>query len=170
MDKQLNYSTSQMKRIFIASILCLIPFLNSWGQWYAKKYGVPDMNMLSKTQLEESLSNSKKGLMYSGISAGAGGLMIIAGKFFEYEQEEDPDFFEKLLGPDGMNKLIIVLGAGVVAGSAIAFIVYLERIGKIKSVMNKNVSSSGSLYISPAIISNRYTGSCSTGFKITYNF
>ncbi len=53
---------------------------------------------------------------------------------------------------------------------AIAGIVYLGRVGRIKSVINEYYSYAGSLKISPAIIVNSHNQSFEPGFTLTYDF
>jgi hypothetical protein len=43
-----------MKRILLAVLLLTVILINTSGQWYYKKYGVADIDGLTKVQLEES--------------------------------------------------------------------------------------------------------------------
>ena len=159
-----------MKKIIIVSCLLVISFVSLYGQWYVKKYNVTDINSLSKEQLEESLGKSKTGLLYSGILAGLGGVIFLAGKYSGVYESENPTFFEELVGEKGMNDIAMVTGAGIIIGGTIAGIVHMGRIGRIKSVLNYNYPSLGSLNISPTVILNSYTHSFCPGFTLTYNF
>ena len=69
-----------------------------------------------------------------------------------------------------MGKTYIVAGAGMVAGGIITGIIYLGRFGKIRSTINNNYPSAGSLNVSPLLILNSYTKSYCPGFTLTYNF
>jgi hypothetical protein len=159
-----------MKKIIIVSFLMIILFINSFGQWYIKDYKVTDINFLSKQQLEESLGKSKKGLLNSGIIAGIGGAIFLGAKYLPYEPSDDPTFLEQLIGDKGMNDIGIVTGAGILVGGTIASIAYLGRIGRIRSVINKNYPFLGSLKISPAIISKSYKRSSCPGLTLTCIF
>jgi len=131
---------------------------------------VADINFLSDEQLTESLRESKKGLLYSGISAGVGGFLIFLPMISPYEVDDNSPIGQQLIGAEGMNKVIIGIGAGVLAGGTIASIVYLSRIGRIKSIINKKYPYLGSLNISPIVIFNNYAQSIGPGFTLTYYF
>lgn len=159
-----------MKKIIIASYLLLISFINLHGQWYVKQYKVSDINFLSKAQLEESLGKSKTGLLFSGLIAGTGGAIILISRYFPYQLSEDATFIEQLIGEKGMNDIGFACGAGFLIGGTIASIANLGRIGRIKSVINNNYASVGSLNILPTAILNSYTKSFCPGFTLRYNF
>ena len=159
-----------MKKIILVSSLLIISISTSYSQWYVKKYNVTDINFLSSEQLEESLINSKAGLLYSGIVAGIGGGIFLVAKYLPYEQDENSTFLEQLIGEKGMNGILIFTGAGILIGGSIACIAYLGRIGRIRSVINRNYSTSGSLKISPTLILPDYTRSYCPGLTVTYNF
>jgi|GEM_PF-1179700 len=159
-----------MKKVIISIILLLILFINLSGQWYVKKYHVTDINFLTREQLEESLANSRTGLKMAGIIAGTGGVFFLGFKYLRPGMSDDPSVIEQLLGEDGVNNAGMIMCAGILIGGSIAGIVYLGRIGRIKSVINKNYPSVGSLDISPAIILNGYTRLSSPGLRLTYNF
>ena len=159
-----------MKKVIIVAFLLLISFINSSGQWYLRRYAVSDINFLSREQLDESLVKSKKDLLGSGITAGSGGVIFLIFKYLRPGMSNDPSVIEQLLGDEGMNKVGMIAGVGLMVGGTIASIVYIGRIGRIKSVINKNYPSFGSLDISPAIILNSYTRSYCSGFSLTYCF
>ncbi len=159
-----------MKKMVLIAYLLLISCFNSHGQWYVKKYNVADIDFLSMEQLEESLKTSKSDLLYSGIISVAGGGVFLAGRYLPYEINDESSFFEQLIGEKGMKNILMVTGAGMVVGGAIAGIVYLGRVGRIKSVINRNYASVGTLNISPAITVDHYNQSVCPGFTLTYNF
>jgi hypothetical protein len=159
-----------MKKIIIISCLILISFIDSNGQWYVKKYQVTDINFLSKLQLEESLGNSKSALLFTSCTAITGGVFFLLFKYLRPGMSDDPTVIEQILGDEGVNKAGMITGIGILIGGSIASIAYLGRIGKIKSVINKNFPPFGSIDISPAIILNKYTRSSCPGLTLTYNF
>jgi hypothetical protein len=159
-----------MKKSIIILFLLLISFINSYGQWYTREYNVTDINFLSKEQLKESLGESKKDLLLSAGIAGFGGIVFLIAKYTDPSLDDDATFFEQLIGEEGMQKLGIVTGLGLLAGGTIASIASLCRLGRIKSVINKNYPSIGSINISPAIILNSNLKSYCPGVTITYNF
>lgn len=160
-----------MKKIIIVSCFLLISFINSYGQWYVKQYNVTDINFLSKDQLEVSLYDSKNYLLYAGCVVVLGGLVILAGEStLHHGLDENPTIIEFLLGSEFMGNTYIVIGAGILVGGTITSIALLSRIGRIKSVINQNYTSVGSLNISPTIILNNYTRSSCPGLTLTYNF
>jgi hypothetical protein len=83
---------------------------------------------------------------------------------------DDPGWIEELLGDEGVNNIGMVAGAGIFAGGAIASIVYMGRIGSIKTAIRKNYPSLGSVNISPALLLNNYTKQFSPGLRLTYIF
>ena len=159
-----------MKKLFIVSLLLLVSFINSQGQWYVKKYNISDINFLSQGQLEESLAKSKSDFFVSVAVSGFGGAVFLIFRYLRPGMGEDPSFFEQLIGDEGVNKLGMAIGTGFVAGGIIAGISYLGRIGRIKSVINKNYPGTGSLNISPSIFCQRYARSYCRGVTLTYNF
>jgi len=92
-----------MKKLIIFFYLLLIFSCIISGQWYVKRYQVTDINQVTKEQLEESLQDSKRNLLYSGIVVGTGGVILIAFLFLPSEPGEDPTFLEQLIGEEGMN-------------------------------------------------------------------
>ena len=159
-----------MKKVIISAFLLLIYVINSSGQWYVKKYQVTDINFLSKVQLEESLQNSKNKLLFAGCTVTMGGAAFLISKYLKPGMSDDPTVIEQLLGDDGVNKVGMITGAGLIIWGSIASIVHLGRIGRIRSVINKNYPSVGSLEISPAIILNGYARSFCAGFSLNYSF
>ena len=159
-----------MKKVIISSFLLLIYVINSSGQWYVKKYQVTDINFLTKVQLEESLGNSKGDLLTSGSIAITGGAIFLIFKYLRPGMSDDPSVIEQLLGDEGVNKVGVITGLGMLIGGSIVSIAHLARIGRIKSHINKNYPSVGSLDISPAIILNGYTRSYYAGFSLAYSF
>ena len=159
-----------MKKVIIVTFLALISIVNSYGQWYFKKYQVTDINLLSKVQLEESLKNSKSGLLISGCIAATGGAVFLIFKYLKPGMSDDPSAIEQLLGDEGVNKVGEIFGLGVLIGGSVASIVHLGRVGRIRSVLNKNYPALGSLRISPAVILNSFARSSCPGFRLTFNF
>jgi hypothetical protein len=159
-----------MKKVVLSTFLLLILFINSSGQWYLKKYQVTDINFLSQSQLEESLLKSKKNLLIAGGIAGTGGVIFLIFKFIQPGMNEDPSDFEQLIGDEGVNEIGMITGIGIAIGGTIAGIAYLGRIGRIKSILNKNYPNTGSLRISPSLILNGYTRASCPGIALTYNF
>ena len=159
-----------MKKVIIVTFLALISIINSYGQWYVKKYQITDINFLSKVQLEESLQNSKNKLLFAGCTVAMGGAAFLISKYLKPGMSDDPTVIEQLLGDDGVNKVGMITGAGLFIWGSIASIVHLGRIGRIRSVINKNYPPLGSLRISPTIMSNGFTRSSCQGFSLIYNF
>ena len=156
------------KSILILSVL-LFSFNNSYGQWFVKKYQVSDINQLSRSQLEESLENTKGNLLTSGVIAGIGGSICLVSAFSAWSFE-DPSFFEQLIGDKGMSDILTGVGISFLAGGTIAAIGYMDRKGKIKSAIQRNFPPTTSFRISPKMILNNYTASYGMGLSITYNF
>jgi len=156
------------KSILILSVL-LFTFNNSYGQWFVKKYQVSDINQLSRTQLEESLKNTKDNIFTYGVIAGIGGGICFVSAFSAWSFE-DPSFFEQLIGEKGMSDILTGVGIGFLAGGTIAAIGYMDRKGKIKSAIQRNFPPAASFRFSPKMILNDYTASYGMGLSITYNF
>lgn len=159
-----------MKKTILVSCLLLISFISSYGQWYVKKYKVTDINFLTKEQLDESLSDSKKDILTCGGVILAGGAVFAIFKYLHPGMSDDPTLLEQIMGDEGVNKAGMISGVAIVAAGTIAGIAYIGRTGKIRSTINKNYPPVGSLNISPAIISNSYTRKASPGIALTYNF
>jgi hypothetical protein len=159
-----------MHKIIITTSLTLILSLSSYGQWYVKKYNVSDISLLTKEQLDESLKESRTNLIYSGAASVTGVAVFLAGRYLPYEMDEESTFFEQLIGERGMKGILMVTGVGITVGGAVAAVVYLGRIGKIKSIINEYYSYGGKLNFSPVVIVNNSTKSIVPGFTLTYNF
>ena len=89
---------------------------------------------------------------------------------YSLEDEEDPTFFEQLLGDKGMHKVIIGTGIGIARVGTIVCISYLGRLGTIRSTLNRNFQSFGSLNLAPSIVLERYSHSLYPGLRVTYSF
>jgi hypothetical protein len=65
----------------VALIIATIILLSITGncQWYHRRYGVNDINQLSKEQLNEALRKAKGGARVSGLVSLIGGVGIISG-------------------------------------------------------------------------------------------
>lgn len=137
-----------------------------------KKYEVSDIDYLSQQQLEESLKDTRSGIYASPGIMGAGGLVILAGHFTPYTAEDDDNvtIIEYLLGEKTVHDLTIAGGAAIAAGGAIASIVYLSRIGTIKSALNRNFPPQGSLAISPVFFTGKGIYSLCPGLTLTIKF
>jgi hypothetical protein len=159
-----------MKRVAFASCLLLLLSFNSFGQWYQKKYQVPDINSLSLEQLQESLHESKSNTYISLGVAGVGGLLVLAGLYLPYEINDQSSFWEQLIGSKGMNYIITGIGVGCVIGGTISTFSFLGRTAKIKNTMNRNYPITGSLNISPKIMFNNYTRTSCAGVSLSINF
>ncbi|MCU0455244.1 MAG: hypothetical protein MUE74_02990 [Bacteroidales bacterium] len=159
-----------MKRLVIFLGLGLASIINSFGQWYVKDYGVTDPSLLTGYQLEEAISDSKTKLMHSGIVAGLGGLLYFGLKYLPFEPDEDPTLIEQLIGEKGMQKIGMGLGAGLFAGGVVAGVVYLGRIARIKSVLNRKYQIPGSVSLTPVVIPGNSNSSLSAGLTITVTF
>jgi hypothetical protein len=159
-----------MKKTIIALCFLLISTISSYGQWYVKRYKVTDINFLTKQQLDESLSDSKKDLVTFGCITAGGGIIFAIFKYLHPGMSEDPSVTEQLIGDEGVNKIGMASGIAIFAIGAIGSIAYIDRVGKIKSAIQTNYPSAGSLNISPAIISNSYARKAFPGIALTYNF
>jgi hypothetical protein len=159
-----------MKKLLIVLCLSFPSFYNSSGQWYAKRYNVTDIKLLSIQQLDESLEKSKKQLLFSGCVGGLGGLVVISSLFLHPGMSDDPSTFEQILGDKGMDHIYLCIGAVMIVAGTISSLNLLGRISKIKLTMTHNYQSTGSLNISPAAILNYQTKSFCPGFRLTCNF
>lgn len=159
-----------MKKISFVFCLLLISFMNTKGQWYEKKYNVTDIDFLSGEQLAESLKDSKRNLLYSGIAAGIGGFLMYLPRLSPAEVDDNSPVVQQLIGNEGMDKITFGFGAGILAGGTIAGIVYIGRIGRIKSAIKRNYPYLGSLNISPGFVVNRNSNTIQPQFRITYKF
>jgi len=158
-----------MKKKLILLSLGLATTISSYSQWYVKDYGVTDPSNLTGYQLEEAISDSKTKLMHSGIVAGLGGLLYFGLKYLPFEPDEDPTFLEQLIGEEGIKKIGMGLGAGLFAGGIVAGVVYIGRIGRIKSVLNRKYQVPGSVSFTPVVIPGNSNSFC-TGLTIRVTF
>jgi hypothetical protein len=161
-----------MKSVFILIGLFIVCMTDTYGQWYTKKYEVTDIDYLTQQQLEESARNTKTGIYGSLAVMGAGGLVILAERFIPYKEEDDDNvtIIEALLGEKGVHNLTIAGGVVIAAGGAIASIVYLSRLGTIKSALKRNYPVQGSFNITPALLTEKYSHAVCPGLALTFNF
>jgi hypothetical protein len=159
-----------MKKIAIASCLLLLLSINSFGQWYQKKYQVNDINSLSLDQLQESLQESKTHTYISLGAVGVGGLLVLAGLYLPYEVNDNSSFWEQLIGSKGMNYITLGTGVICVIGGTFSTLGFLGRTARIKNTMNRNFPVLGSLNISPKIMFNNYSRTASAGVSLTISF
>lgn len=161
-----------MKKIIILSGLLVICAINAYGQWYVKKYEVTDIDYLTQQQLEESIRDTRVGVYGSLGIMGLGGVIALLEQLLPYKEEDDENvtLIESILGENGMHKVTIASGVGISTGGAIASIVYLGRLGTLKSALRRNFPSEGSLSLSPSLILERTSHNLCPGVTLTYNF
>lgn len=159
-----------MRKYIISICLFLIGFISLSGQWYTRKYNVPDITILNNEQLTESLHDSKWNLIVSGGIVVAGGAVYLMAKYGDNSVGEDDTILDQILGEEGKKKTGMGLGIGMVAGGTIAGIVYLCRISRIRRVLQDKYPSAGSINIYPQLYVNNRSGTVSRGVMFTYNF
>ena len=158
-----------MRKSVFVLLLLINTIGNSFGQWYNKKYQVSDIDQLSDKQLQESLKDSKNSSLGSMVVAGLGGVVWLLAANQQFELPDHPTLLEELMGKKGMNDVAYVIGVGMVAGGIIGSISFEGRVGKIKSALSKK-GATGSVRISPMILSNHSSHSRVTGLLLTYKF
>ena len=158
-----------MRKSVIVLFLLIITTDNSFGQWYNKKYHVSDINLLSVEQLQKSLKESKTSSLGAIFVACFGGFLVIGGTNQLFDLPDHPTLMEELMGKKGSNDMACVVGAGMVAGGVLASINFESRIRKIKVAINKKAET-GSIRISPMILSNNSSGLRLPGLLLTYKF
>jgi hypothetical protein len=158
-----------MKKILLISLLVLTPFLRSNGQWYTKQYQVSDINSLTQEQLSESLIKSRSGLLVSGCVFGTGGVIYLLFRYLRPGMSDDPSFFEELIGDEGVNNIGMAVGIMTMTAGVISSVVYLGRIGRIKSTISRNYLATY-LKISPAMYVSRNSRTACPGLTLTLNF
>jgi len=152
-------------------VVCLLSiFGNAHGQWYVKKYNVPDIYQLSGPQLNESLQQAESNVVFSGITAGLGGFIIIITQYGDVVKKDNPSLMAEILGYEGMKTAFTLLGAGVLAGGSVGTIIYLGRIMRINKVLLYRDSNYGALHLSPTIIPGYNKVPPRWGVSLTCNF
>lgn len=160
-----------MKKIIFLSGLLVLCAINTYGQWYVNKYDVTDLDYLTQQELEASIQDSRQGVYGSLVIMGMGGAILLIERFFPYEaDDENITLIESILGEKGMHKVIIAGGVGLSAAGVVAGIVYLGRLGTLKSALRSNFPSKGSLSLSPTLIMERTSHNLCPGVTLTYNF
>lgn len=158
-----------MRKSLIILFLLIITTGNSFGQWHNKKYHVSDINLLTVDQLQKSLKDSKNSSLGSMVVAGFGGVIWLLAANQQFDLPEHPTLLEELMGKKGMNDVAYVFGVGMAVGGIIASIGFESRSGKIKSALSKK-GATGSIRISPMILSNQSLRSRLPGLLLTYRF
>ncbi|MFN8239758.1 MAG: hypothetical protein U0X39_03295 [Bacteroidales bacterium] len=159
-----------MKTSVIVLFLVILTFAEANGQWYYTKYQVNDIHALSTQQLDESLQNSRQNFLASGCVTGLGGLFFVLGYYVKPGMSDDPDFFEQLLGDKGVNFLIMGLGVCMVAGGAVATIVFATRSGRIKAVLNERPPSGAFASLRPSLYYSPNSTGITPGLTLRFTF
>jgi hypothetical protein len=141
-----------------------------YGQWYARDYLVPDINFLTKEQLEISLSDCNWDLLKSAGVAGCGAAFFLVSKYGDNSVGDDASFFEQLIGEKGKKGVGIITGAGMFAGGTVACIVFAVRRGNINSALRLKNQYTGSISFAPAVIVTRSARFVNPGLSLTYKF
>jgi hypothetical protein len=162
----------EMKKLILVFCLVSVYITSLHGQWYARKYYVTDINLLSQQQLETSMKVTKNDLYGSLAITGLGGGIILLEKLNPYKSEDDDNqtIIEQLLGETGVYYLILAAGIGIAVSGAIASIYYSGRLGTIRSALNRNFPYLSSLKLVPSIALEINSHSICPGFTFTYNF
>jgi hypothetical protein len=159
-----------MKKLILGFSLALVSVISLNGQWYVKMYHVPDINFLTKEQLEMSLEECKSGLLTSAGVAGLGGILFLVAKYGDMSVDDDASIFEQLIGERGKKGLGIIAGIGMFAGGTVATIIFAGRKGSINSALRIKDQYSGSLNLSPLVVLNINSRTFSPGLSLTYKF
>jgi hypothetical protein len=158
-----------MKKFLLSALFMLLVLTNSFGQWYQRRYNVNDINLLTRDQLEESLSRAKFSLIGSSFLAVSGAGLALLSRYGESDDEDEP-FLDWLFGEETMKDVWFYTGLALCAGSLVSVVVCIDRTANIKSTLRTNYPASGSLQISPAAIYCSDTRSLRPGITLTFRF
>jgi hypothetical protein len=123
----------------ILVLACLLLLVNgAYCQWYTRRYNVTDINQLSGQQLDESLHDFNKGMLYSGMAVVMGGAGILVIRYGEPSVDEDSPLLEQLIGEKGMDAIGTVLCAGIAAGGVISGLDHFGRTIRIRKAIRRN--------------------------------
>jgi hypothetical protein len=163
------FRTYLMKKL-ILSLLLVMVFISSSGQWYEKKYGVSRIDLLSDVQMDEAEDQAKNIAVDGVIVLGAGAVGCLAGYLYLSQGlGEDPSVLEELLGPKVIGKGLIFLGIGTAATGAVIAMVGLTRKSSIQAARNR-YNPEGCLNITPILVTNSENGSVNPGISIILRF
>ncbi len=147
-----------MKRVII-SLLGLLIFFNSSGQWYKSKYGVDRIDMLSDEEYADAQNKCRDVALAGGVMLLLGAGSFISGYLYLHDGlGEDPGFIEELIGAEAMGKGLIGLGGALTIAGTITGVTGLIRLSVLRSLEN-NYSALLSANISPCFIYDHYSGS-----------
>jgi hypothetical protein len=118
-----------MKRIFLIIISALLLSMISNGQWYNRRYGVSDLNQLSREQLDLALTNAN-------FEFGSGIFMVVVGGIGLYggiylAKKAPPGDIGGALG----GLLITAISVPLEIAGWVILTINLKRIESIKEVM-----------------------------------
>lgn len=160
-----------MKKLIAVLILIMITIVDSYGQWYSKKYIVTDINLLTKEQMETLMRDQSGNILAAGVVAGVGGLMIWGGRStLKNGFDDDVTFLEDLLGPEFLGKTYIIFGITTIACGTVAGVLFFIRHEIMRSALSRNYGHEATLSISPSVITTRITRSSALGLTVSVNF
>jgi len=118
-----------MKKVFLITsvILLTCEILNC--QWYQRKYGVNDINLLSKEHLNLALANCKAGLVFGTIFSIPATIGIISGLIMMTSDYPDPTAKQF----EGFAYLVLSLPPEILGLTLLG--VYSSRLKSIKGVL-----------------------------------
>lgn len=158
-----------MKRSILLSIFAIVIFTTANSQWYKWRYGADSLNLLTRSQLEESLKRETfhKNKDIFGVTLGTAG--IIAGIIMINGPGSNPD--------PGKGIGIGILGASFVAGGIvilpieiISILIHSGRIRQIKEALYIPEVKPGILNYPANYIIRANNNHPFTGVTVTFTF
>ena len=156
--------TEVMKKTVLIISAALLISVSSNCQWYQRKYGVNDLNLLSVEQLNNAASNSKAGLTFGFIFSVPATIGIVSGLIMM--QAPYPESMGKAFA--GLSWIIISIPPEILGLTLLG--IYSSRLKSINAVLKKTEIDIGIInYPSGRQITGSPGGSF-PGFSITYRF
>lgn len=160
-----------MKRTCLVIFILAVFQLNAVSQWYYKKYSVPDINLMTESQLNDALQKTKYNLVISAAGIVCGGALYYGGYYtIKNGLTEDATFLEELLGSEFMGNTYKVIGAGCVAAGVISGVIFMGRLGTIRSAINRNFPALISFNLEPVFIENPVAGTSTPAIRLAFSF
>jgi hypothetical protein len=158
-----------MKRFILILIFTIVIITSASSQWYKWRYGVDSLNVLTRSQLEESLKRETSLKTKDIVGVTAGTAAITTGLIMIKSSGSDSDI-GKAIGKGIFASSLVVGGIVILPTEIILILIRNARIKQIKEVLNISDVKLGILNCPVNYITRANNSHPFIGVTVTFTF